>query len=222
MAERSLVLDGTRFRCVVRESARRRTVGLELLDPTTICVRVPTGWRGAVAPLIREHADWILKQAARLAQRANERPVLQMGGWGYVLGVRQPIVALPGTGSVIAIPAEQEAREAVRHWYQQHARDVLAARLAWWSDRLGIEYQAYKLSNATRRWGYCRADGIIGLNWRLLQAPVWVVDYVVVHELTHRQYPHHQALFWQAVRSAYPRADEARRWLAEYGSTLMW
>ncbi|WP_431607692.1 M48 metallopeptidase family protein [Sulfobacillus thermosulfidooxidans] len=65
---------------------------------------------------------------------------------------------------------------------------------------MGVKPPEYK----TRR-GFCHADGLIALNWRLVQVPLSVIDYVIVHELTHRSYPHHCREFWAAVRSLLPQ-----------------
>lgn len=86
---------------------------------------------------------------------------------------------------------------------------------------LPIEYTAIRwVGNMQNRLGSCTnggvTDGHIRISDRLKGWPDWVVDYVIIHELAHRPHPDHSPAFWQLVRSACPRADEARAWIKGY------
>ncbi len=228
MSSGRITLGGIEFDYRLVRSARR-TVSLELTGSQSLVVRVPHRWNGSVPALIESKQAWIMQHAVRFLRMGLERPSLVPGGWGYVLGERCKIlvgeVEDKSGGRAIALADLGTAGDLPRHvkaWYQHQSSPYLRDRLQEWSRRLGIAYSRMRLSDATRRWGYCRADGVIGLNWRLYQCPPWVVDYVVVHELLHRRYPHHQKEFWDAVQKAYPDAEKARRWLAEWGLVLMW
>ena len=63
------------------------------------------------------------------------------------------------------------------------------------------------------RWGSCSARGTISLNWRLIHAPPFVRDYLIVHELMHRRQMNHSARYWKLVADAFPRWQEAEAWL---------
>ena len=54
------------------------------------------------------------------------------------------------------------------------------------------------------RWGSCGKNGVLFFNWRLLQLPIRLIDYIIVHELMHLQEPHHSREFWQALDRALP------------------
>ncbi|HIJ84589.1 MAG TPA: M48 family metallopeptidase, partial [Magnetococcales bacterium] len=58
--------------------------------------------------------------------------------------------------------------------------------------------------NQKTRWGSCSSRGNINLNWRLMWATPRIVDYVVVHELSHRNQMNHSAAFWETVRHFIP------------------
>jgi predicted metal-dependent hydrolase len=70
------------------------------------------------------------------------------------------------------------------------------------------------------RWGACSPKGTITLNWRLVQVPPFVCDYVLIHELMHRRELNHSRRFWRHVASVCPRYREARRWLLTRGREL--
>ncbi len=62
----------------------------------------------------------------------------------------------------------------------------------------------------------------MAFNWRLIQAPLSGIDYVIVHELTHRRYPHHRQMFWDAVRVILPDFGRRKQWLRDHGAELGW
>jgi predicted metal-dependent hydrolase len=113
-------------------------------------------------------------------------------------------------------------RIALVGWFYERALEVLPGRVTHYSHRLNAHPKALKIREYKSRWGFCRADGLIALNWRLIQAPLAVIDYVVVHELIHQTYPHHQPTFWAAVKRARPTADHERQWLKTHGRELFW
>ena len=76
------------------------------------------------------------------------------------------------------------------------------------------------IRNQQSRWGSCSRRGAITLNWRLVQVPPFVREYVLVHELMHRRELNHSARFWRHVAAACPRYLEARRWLHQDGAAL--
>jgi predicted metal-dependent hydrolase len=70
------------------------------------------------------------------------------------------------------------------------------------------------------RWGACSPSGVITLNWRLIQTPDFVREYVLIHELMHRRELNHSRRFWRLVAAACPRMAEARAWLRTEGKRL--
>jgi hypothetical protein len=76
------------------------------------------------------------------------------------------------------------------------------------------------LSSARTRWGSCTAQGMIRLNWRLVQAPLAILDYVIAHELAHLRHMDHSPAFWLETGRLYPQWRVARNWLREQGRTL--
>jgi predicted metal-dependent hydrolase len=86
---------------------------------------------------------------------------------------------------------------------------------------LGITVTRVTVRNQQSRWGSCSRRGAITLNWRLVQMPPFVRDYIVIHELMHRREMNHSPRFWRHVASACPRHQEARTWLRTEGKKLL-
>lgn len=113
-------------------------------------------------------------------------------------GVRRLHLPLP-----VAAPGDAVA-QAVRAWWVRQARTHFESRLQAHAALLGVQWRQLGLSNAHTRWGSASSSGQIRLNWRLLHCRPEVVDYVVVHELSHLRHMDHSPRFWATVASVLP------------------
>jgi len=83
-----------------------------------------------------------------------------------------------------------------------------------------VTVAAVSVRNQRTRWGSCSRHGRISLNWRLIQTPVFVSDYIILHELMHRRQLNHSARFWQEVERVCPEYQKAERWLKQHSALL--
>lgn len=93
----------------------------------------------------------------------------------------------------------------------------MSERVALYADKLGVPLPKVKLSNARTRWGSCSSHGTVCLNWRLIQLPPALLDYVVAHELSHLIEMNHSPAFWKVVERIYPDYRQAQRDLKQIG-----
>ena len=138
------------------------------------------------------------------AELKNSRPDAPLGG-----DVAPPRLALH-----VGLPhsaTADEIRDAVQAWLMQQARQIFTERLDHFAPTLAVQWRKLGLSNACTRWGSARADGSIRLNWRLVHFKLSVIDYVVVHELSHLRVMDHSPRFWATVRAVIPGYVELRR-----------
>jgi predicted metal-dependent hydrolase len=110
----------------------------------------------------------------------------------------QLLVALPRHAT------ESQVRDVVQAWLMRQAMQHFSARLDHFAPQLGVQWTQLKLSSANTRWGSAGRDGRIRLNWRLMHGAPNVIDYVVVHELSHLREMNHSPRFWQTVASIMP------------------
>ncbi|HYB94448.1 MAG TPA: M48 family metallopeptidase [Vicinamibacterales bacterium] len=115
-----------------------------------------------------------------------------------------------------ARPAAAPANPALR----ARAGEQLPAQLLALAAVHGIEVSRVSVRNQRSRWGACSSTGTITLNWRLILAPEFVREYVMIHELMHRREMNHSKRFWRHVAAACPRDAEARAWLRRDGQRL--
>ena len=149
------------------------------------------------------------------------------GGVGAELKTRAPEVLLQGNeGSAgdmlpgvaqmtlhVGLPhnaSAEQIRDAVQAWLMRQAKRIFVERLNHFAPQLGVQWRKLSLSSAGTRWGSASADGSIRLNWRLVHFRQSVIDYVVVHELSHLRVMDHSPRFWDTVRTIVPDYAELR------------
>jgi predicted metal-dependent hydrolase len=118
----------------------------------------------------------------------------------------------------VALPhADDGVKRAVVAWYRRQARINFESRMRHFAPMLGVSPGRLFLSGARGSWGSCKHNGEIRLNWRLIQAPQPIIDYVVVHELAHLIEMNHSRRFWRIVARICPDQEVARAHLEEKG-----
>ena len=126
----------------------------------------------------------------------------------------------------VPAPAGEGQRDQVRAalvaWLRRHAAERLPERVEMWRSRVGVEMPRVVISEQKRRWGSCDRSGTIRLNWRIIQAPMRLVDYVVVHELVHLRHRGHGRQYWQALGRIMPDYERRREDLRQRGGRLAW
>jgi len=110
--------------------------------------------------------------------------------------------------------------EILRAWYIGRAKEKIIPRVNLHARHLGVEIARGKIIDSRYRWGSCTLKNNVNLNWRLIKAPMFVIDYVIVHELAHLIEANHTSRFWNIVRSQAPTMEKAKAWLKENGQLL--
>jgi len=203
----------------IRVSPRARRLAVRVYPDARVEVVVPPRVRPReVERFLQAHREWIDdKRAAALARRPPPEPFppaalrfeLTQESWRlqWTAGAgRARLAEIPASGGGILQlhgPAES-LRPALRQWLLRAARERLGSRLAAGSAATGIPYSRVSIRRQRSRWGSCSARGTISLNACLLFQRPEVVDYLIVHELTHVKHMNHSARFWQAVEKHCP------------------
>ncbi len=112
-----------------------------------------------------------------------------------------------------AIKKSEDPRD--EQWYRDHAAQIIPERVEYFAQELSLEYTRVRISSAKRIWGSCSGQNSLSFSWRLAMAPVEVIDYIVVHELTHTIHKNHGKLFWRRVEKSIPNHRELRQWLRD-------
>lgn len=225
--------------------SQRRSIGFSV-GPQGLEVRAPrwTALRDVNAAL-QSRSAWILRKLHEVRQRHAQRAALaidwrdgaQLPYLGQTITVQldpahaggakgAQLINIDATHALLrislALGAEpQQIRDRVQAWLMQQARQHFLARLDHFAPVLGVHYTRLGLSNAATRWGSASADGSIRLNWKLVHFSPAVIDYVVVHELSHLRVMDHSAQFWRTVGSVVPDYPALRQQL-KIAATPAW
>lgn len=105
-------------------------------------------------------------------------------------------------------------------WYTVQAKPVITERVKEYAANYGFIYRQVKITDAQTRWGSCSPSGSLNFSWRLVMAPIRVIDYVVVHELVHLNEKNHSGRFWDNVKAILPDYTQQVQWLKTNGYKL--
>lgn len=209
---------------LVRRSMRARRYRIEVRRDGTAVLTIPArgSEREARAFLSRQSA-WLARARARVARLPRAPAVWTVGTEVMFRGGWHPIAADQARPWIVSVggrefrvrPGSGDLRPALEWHFKRIARIELAARAWELAAAHGIAIRRVSIRSQRTRWGSCSAKGTISLNWRLVQAPPEVADYVVLHELAHTRHMNHSHRFWNTVAELCPGWREAERWLKE-------
>jgi predicted metal-dependent hydrolase len=113
-----------------------------------------------------------------------------------------------------------KAREVFIEWYKKAAYEKILERVEWYLQKTGLKYKEVKITNAQKRWGSCSHSGNLNFPWKLVMAPLPVIDYIVIHELVHLEVKNHTRTFWTKVKKLMPEYEKFEDWLKKNGYLL--
>lgn len=185
--------------------------------------------RGEIESFVQQKHSWLARSWAQLQARAAASTVVEplnavrYLGRNLALEIQPslfPEVRRDGDVLRVHVPHGTDARTLIRDWFNERAASLLAWRLARMARKLGRAPSRFALSNAQTQWGSCTLRGHIRLNWRLVQAPLTLIDYVAAHELAHLVHLDHSPRFWAKVAELCPDALARRAELRTMSQSL--
>ncbi len=231
-ANRETRLGGARIAYLFKRG-KRRTIGFSVSHDGLVVHAPKWVTLGDVQSALDEKSAWIVRKLVEARERhermAGNRIVWKDGAVLPFLGqplhvMLNPHHAFDAAGAVFSTGAPdasgaarhqlqldlprhaspEQIRDAVQAWLMRQAKRLFAERLDYFAPRLQVQWRKLSLSSAGTRWGSARADGAIRLHWRLIHFRSSVIDYVVVHELSHLRVMDHSPRFWDTVRNIVP------------------
>lgn len=113
-----------------------------------------------------------------------------------------------------------KANQLLKDFYYEQAKEILIPRIKRFADSLGVVQNKISITDSKYRWGSCTHKGNINFNWRIIKAPINVIDYIIVHELTHLLEANHTPDFWNIISIQLPNFKKSKDWLKVNGNLL--
>jgi predicted metal-dependent hydrolase len=204
-------------------SHRRKTVGLQI-DSEGIRARVPALLSEAqLKDVLQPKTAWLVRKQRRLELSSQVRTLVSGETFLY-LGRQYQLrrsfgktsVQLNGRFLEVYAESNEEARRGLEAWYRARASEVIPERVALYCKRLGVPLPPVYIREQRKRWGSWSGSGL-RFNWRIVMAPLRLVDYVVAHEVCHLSVSNHSEFFWKLLEVLLPDALERRETLANEG-----
>jgi predicted metal-dependent hydrolase len=206
---------------------RARRYLLRLLADGTARVTIPRrGTISAARDFAARNAGWLELQFQRLAARPKIPADWNLGT--EILFRGETVRIESDTEGSIRFGAARlkvadvfaDLRPAIQNYLRKEATKELPPRVMELAALHGVSVSRISVRNQKSRWGSCSRRGTISLNWRLIQTPVFVRDYIILHELAHRRQMNHSEKFWQEVARLCPDYPAAERWLKQHANLL--
>ncbi len=220
--------------------SNRQTMGISIERDGAVMVKVPhQAELNDIEKFISEKRIWIYQKLAVKKTLNRQKPKREfVNGQGFLyLGKSYRLKfiddALRSQKAPKAAPlrlwhgyfelTESERANARNHfilWYKKQINKQIKARIPRYEKRIGVTVKDVRISDLGNRWASCNHNGVINFNWRSVMAPVWVFDYILVHEMAHLIERGHTGRFWRLISRVIPDYEKHALWLNENGPDL--
>ena len=215
----------------LRRSARKKTLHIIVERDGTLSVQAPQDTPEEKIRALLDAREYVIRKKLALWKESNkeriERPYVagqsfQYLGRNYNLSIveEQNEPLLFKDGKFLLLASVKNPRETFMRFFKRQARVKIAERIAFYKPHLPVQPQKVQIRDMLLRWGSCTPSGNIYYNWRCVMAPLFVLDYLILHELIHLRHPDHSRDFWQALSTFLPDYESAQNYLRRNGIRL--
>ncbi len=220
--------------------SRRKTISISVEPDQKVLVKAPIqASREQIQKIVEKKVSWIARKREEMAKCQTKKQDLADGrklwyqGKAYSLQIiiekdtmnekADCRTCLCGEKLKVYVKQgqEEEIRQNLMQWYYAEAGKWISQRVEYFNKDLKEYINRICIKDQKSRWGSCSSKKNLNFNWRIIQAPPEVADYVVVHEMCHLRQMNHSPQFWAEVAGILPDYKERRQWLREKGQRLM-
>lgn len=225
------------------ERKKRKTIGIKITLEGEVIVASPLNVDNEyIKKLVEKKADWIIEKLDSIRESKKDTPSMEFRDGETIpyLGKRHKLrvigdvweragrLSFHGDEFTLYINPKldgekrlEAGRMAMEKWMRKEAGRVFKERTKHFGEVLGLYPEKIVIKDQKSVWGSCSSRGNINYNYRLVMAPIEILDYIVVHELCHMKHPNHSKEYWNTVEGILPDYREKRNWLKENGRSLL-
>lgn len=213
---------------------KRKTMSIEVETTGEVTVIVPVGTATEdVIEKVKSRAGWIVSKQyeskfindTKIEREAVSGESYMYLGRNYSLDIRVDenidnisVKLFQGKFVVNTYTKDEDLiKKAMENWYREKTLAKVKERVSYYSSYFNDEVTTVKVKEQKKRWASCTSKNELLFNWRCVMAPVFVLDYIVVHEMCHMEYKNHSKDFWNRVYAVMPDYEVRKSWLKNNG-----
>lgn len=201
----------------------RKTFALRIDENGDLIVRAPRGSTiNDIARIVNRKIKWIEKTQKYVLefQKLSKPKSFVEGEEFFYLGEKLTLhfitkggVFVDGSSLFAPFGSKESVQQEILSWYRNEANRIFSALVDTYAKKMGISYRIVRIKNSRTRWGSCGKNESINLNWRLIMTPPEVIEYLIIHELTHIVHRNHSKHFYNFVERFCPNYKAMEQWL---------
>ncbi len=239
MDKYSICISDTQIDYTIRQSKKARYVKLVVKD-CALHVVIPSSIRLnektllIIENFISQKSGWVLNKLAEIPQTPHQRKLIEDNKILYlgktydivreqVSSKRKSRVEVNEINQTVTVYDTELGNEntTIHKWYKENAKEIISARVHELHTHSKKAIKSVRIKDMKTRWGSCSSMGGLNFSWRLIMAPPEVVDYVIIHELSHFNHLNHSERFWKLVEARCPDYKTHVNWLKKEGQNLL-
>lgn len=222
------------FECI---RSKRKTIGIQITSEGKVVVRAPKNVSDKfIRECLKTREEWISKKQKMIQARMDNNPPIKYveGEFFMFLGEKFPLkFSTDDTHKKCKVYLDEgnliyengpRTVEAIQNqldqWYRNAAQEMVEDRIRYYSKYYDVEPTYVKVKNQKKRWGSCSSKRHLLFNWNLIKAPIEVLDYIVVHEMSHMVHMNHSKKYWGLVGTIMPNYKTHAEWLKKNGHII--
>lgn len=208
--------------------SRRRSISLVITREPALVIRAPFRVsEDYIQDLVNRKMTWIQKKLEEMAKRPKQNKQYINGEEFLFLGKLYRLQITDNLKNIqvldkLYLPQKKlpKARKHIVAWYKKQANEIIVKRTKVLAEKFDFNPSSIRISGAMRRWGSCNSKRRINFSWRLVMTPPEVIDYVIIHELSHLVHLNHSKSFWAKVKAVLPDYKDRIKWLKQNDNLL--
>src|SRR4030042_3764970 len=215
---------------LIRSEKRRKTISLHIKEDGRIIIYAPyrTPQR-EIEKFLEKGRPWIVEKMLEKEKAKRETEKAFVPGENFLyLGESYPLEIEESDNRKVPLKLSfgkfvldqdhtAKAKDLFIEWYKREAKEKIPGRVHYLSNKLKLLPQGIRITSARYRYGSCSRDDRLSFSWRIIMAPLKIIDYILIHELVHIEEKNHSKSFWSQVESIIPDHKGHRLWLKQNG-----
>lgn len=241
-SQKAINLNSHNIDYTLSKSPKRKSIAICIDNKASLKVYAPKFVTDHVIEnFIKDKSDWIIENLKKAYKQIEKSNINKFSNGSKVLFMGKECIlsiiiddvkreCLEFDGNIFNIVLSNKEKDESIHpsvkqllmkWLKNQAKEVLGSRLFYYSRLMKVEPKEIAIRQQKRIWGNCYYHKkIINLNWQIISAPIEVIDYIIVHELSHLVHPNHSKVFWTKVAKYVPDLKGKKKWLKDNAARI--